>query len=309
MKNTIKLIVLAAILVSVVALTACVHIGSSYDHADQYTAGDRDFSEPVNKLDINWSSGTVTVMRHDSDVISIKETCNKSLKDDEKVHSWLDGSTLRIQFCKSGEVFSSSAEKKLEILIPKNLKLSDIFYDGSSADANFEDLSANNVTIESSSGDIRMVNCQAKEYAITASSGDIKLDQIIASEKAKCTASSGEISINTESISDLSVETSSGDVKLDIKDPHKVYAQASSGEMNLTFAKMPSELKIETSSGDVDLYLPKNADFKAEIETSSGDFESDLALSKNGDTYTCGNGEASVSIETSSGDIKIMKYN
>ena len=67
-------------------------------------------------------------------------------------------------------------------------------------------------------------------------------------------------------------------------------------------------MDLDASSGDVTLYLPKQSDVKIEVDTSSGDFESDISFSKSGDTYTLGSGDNTISIDTSSGDIYVKEY-
>ena len=120
MKFTTKLLILAAAAFAMMCFTGCSGF-NVYSNADKYDYGNRDVSEQIDELDINWSSGEVSVVRHDLSTISIVETSTDKLDPDEQVHTWVDGKTLRIHFAKSGEMFFfGSPKKKLEIRVFKD---------------------------------------------------------------------------------------------------------------------------------------------------------------------------------------------
>lgn len=307
MKLTAKLITVLMTAVMIFSLTSCVANVNIYDHGDSYTAGDFETSSEVTALDIDWSSGFVNVSYHDKDTVSVTETCNVELKDSQKVHTWLDGKTLHIRFCKSGESFNlTNAEKKLDVKLPKNTKLEKLSYDGSSAEATFEEITAADFSIDTSSGDITLSGCSANTFDIDSSSGDIILSQTGETEKLSADSSSGSLTVDAEKIGELKADTSSGEMKFNIASADKVTTDSSSGDVELRLGAMPAETDMDASSGDITLYLPKDASFTADIDTSSGDFDSEFSLSKKGDTYVCGEGTNKLDIDTSSGDVKIF---
>ena len=67
------------------------------------------------------------------------------------------------------------------------------------------------------------------------------------------------------------------------------------------------DLKIGSTSGTVTVKLPAEPGFTCRAGTTSGSFSSDIALTKNGSEYTCGDGSAKCTIDTTSGDIRIGK--
>lgn len=289
--------------------SGCSGFGSRYANADKYTSGDRDISDEINEIDINWSSGSVTVKRHDQKTVSVRETCNKDISDAKKVHTWVDGKTLRVQFSKSGESFTfTSIDKDLEICIPKDMKLVCLSYDGSSADSRFEEIEADLISVDVSSGNTKLIDVTAKQIEIDTSSGDVEVEQKGETDRLNVDSSSGDIDIKGETINKLHLDSSSGDVKADVDKTDDFYGDSSSGEFKLWFKELPSKADIDTSSGDVKLYLPKDGDFQIEVDTSSGDFESEHSLSKNGDTYTSGSGSSKFYVDTSSGDITVNYY-
>lgn len=329
MKRSVKIIaaVAAAAVLALTALTSCINIANTYDHADMYSAGDVEVPGDIEELDIDWSSGSVTVSRHDSDTVSVTETCKEKLDDEQKVHTWLEGKVLHIRYCKSGAVFTlNNAEKKLDIKLPKDLTLKKLGYDGTSGDSVFENISADSFKIDISSGSADLIGCTSADFDLDASSGDLSLDQKGSSDRITADVSSGSIKIKAETAGDITTECTSGSIDITVGTAKTVSADTSSGKINITadkadsvttdatsgntelrLANMPANTKLEATSGDIELFIPENSDFKCDVTATSGDFDSDLSLSKNGDTYTAGAGTNSVTIDTTSGDVKIKK--
>ncbi|MCR5479765.1 MAG: DUF4097 domain-containing protein [Ruminococcus sp.] len=290
-------------------LAGCVGIGNTYANADKYSSGDLDYDGEITALDINWSSGSVSVSHHDSSSVTVTETCNKDLSDAKKVHTWVDGKTLRIQFSKSGESFVfDSYDKKLEIKLPKNIDLKTVAYDGSSADTVFDEIKAEKFDIDTSSGKVSLKSCEADEVIADTSSGNINIDLKGDCSKITADASSGDVFVSAGEVRTAKFDTSSGKVTAELKSAESITCDTSSGDMTFKMQKAPSKMDLDASSGDVTLYLPKQSDVKIEADTASGDFESDISFSKSDDTYTLGSGDNTISIDTSSGDIYVKEY-
>ena len=81
-------------------------------------------------------------------------------------------------------------------------------------------------------------------------------------------------------------------------------ANSTSGNIYVMLGKMNS-LDIDATSGNVTAALPAEPGFTAHVGTTSGAFNSDIALTRNGDDYVCGNGSVKVSIDTTSGNIRM----
>ena len=94
-------------------------------------------------------------------------------------------------------------------------------------------------------------------------------------------------------------------MELDIASAERITTDCSSGDVELRLGTMPSETKMDASSGNITLYIPKDADFTADIDTASGSFDSEFPFTKKDDTYVCGSGTNKLEIDTSSGDVKI----
>ena len=259
-----------------------------YENGDKYTAGDRDISEKIDTINIDYMSGDITFTGEDTNKISIKETSGKSLDDKQKVHTWVDGSTLYVRYAESAKNLDlNNLNKKLEISIPKDVKLSELEFG-------------------SSSGDFSGTDFEVDKLDMTVSSGDIDVDCIVTD--ARLTASSGSVGIEANGACDkIDVTTSSGRINVIADDLKSINSTASSGDGSFTFKKAPAELDIEASSGGVEIYVPVDSGITADVDRSSGDFDYELAFSNDGGKYTCGNGECKWGINTSSGDIRIKK--
>ncbi len=296
------------------AVTAVICLGScsmnNYSNADKYTTGDREISEKISKIEINWLAGDIKVSLHDKDTLDVSESCDKDLKESRRMHTWVDGDTLHIQFCKSGEMMVFETPKKdLYLSLPKNSELSEFSIDGSSCDCKIDGITADTINSDLSSGKLEITDCKANKIKSDSSSGDVEIELDGDADSISADSSSGSVSITAAKVGNIDVDTSSGKINIDVKEADKVAADASSGDMKFQFENVPKKLRVDASSGDVTICVPKDADFEAEVDTSSGEFYSELALSRDGDTYTAGSGSNSISIDTSSGDVNILVNN
>ncbi len=257
-----------------------------YENGDKYTAGNREISDKIESIDLDYLSGDVTLTESDSDKFTILETSKKELSDVQRVHTWVDGGTLYVKYAASAKrIDMNFLGKKLVIGVPKGVSLSNLDMHISSGDVDAL-CSADNVKVHASSGDIKLdINGDCSSIDTHASSGDVDL-KVGCVDKVNVSVSSGKISINGENIKDLNSKTSSG-------------------SSNYTLAKVPEVSSLRASSGDITISLPKDADLSADLDVSSGKVSYDLAFAKNGDNYVAGSGANQMKVHTSSGDIRV----
>ena len=309
MKTLSKVLFISAVaIIGLGCLIGCTNKFSYvYENGDKYTPGDRDISEKIDTVYIDYMSGNVTLLGEDTNTVSIKETTNKEIEDRMKVHTWVDGSTLFVRYCASGSGFDfNDIEKKLEISVPKDVKLTAANVDISSGGFTGKDFEAEALEAHASSGGID-VDCTAKKISFDVSSGSINLVQHGESDEINIEASSGGMTLDIENAAKTKITLSSGKVKLNAGNIKELFAEASSGDMEFKLSTAPEKTNISASSGDVKMYLPEKSDITATIDTSSGDFNSDLSFSKKDGKYVCGEGTNKMEIETSSGDVDILK--
>ena len=306
MKMMFKMIALVLSAAAAVFTSGCTNLPIGFANSDKYSAGDFQTDSAVTALDIDWTSGSVTVAHHDQKNVTVTETCNVSLRDDEKVQTWLDGSTLHIRYCKPGINFNlSDAKKELEILLPNGMELDTLNCDCTSADTTFTDISAKTIAADVTSGILHLSGCSASDFEIDSTSGDVTVDQKGSADTLKVTSTSGKLLISAETVKTLNLHSTSGDTELSVQQSDSVSAESTSGNETLHFGAVPASVDVDTTSGKAALFVPESADFKAAVDTASGKFDSDISLKKDGDTYTAGSGSNQINIETTSGDIAI----
>ncbi|MDE7298630.1 MAG: hypothetical protein K2N94_07345, partial [Lachnospiraceae bacterium] len=128
--------VICAMIFAVIATLGCgCSAGGVYKNADKYTMGNAELqADGIEKLDIEWLSGTVEISYHSENTIVISETSNKSLDEKTTMYYLVDGDTLRVKFAKSGNWDFKNLSKELEVWLPEGMELKELAADTVSAD-------------------------------------------------------------------------------------------------------------------------------------------------------------------------------
>jgi DUF4097 and DUF4098 domain-containing protein YvlB len=113
---------------------------------------------------------------------------------------------------------------------------------------------------------------------------------------------------------ELSVDTGSGEIRLSGVSAPRVSLETGSGRITTELRRDVASLAVETGSGDIAIQAPATLGAEVEIETSSGDIDTDFPLmvtrqSRDHMQGTIGDGKGSIAIETGSGSIKLLKSN
>lgn len=299
----------------------------NYDNADKYTAGDREITDKITTINIDYVSGDVKFRGTDSDKVTIKETANTTLSEEHKVHTWVDGSTLYVRFCASTKKISFfKIEKDLEITVPGSQTLENLTVKVSSGNMDFSGFKTDKLIARSSSGDVGF-SCTASEAEVKASSGKIDFTQegdgksidISSSsggvavrqkgsiDSVKINSSSGSIDALLDKAASVDVHASSGNISIEAEEIADLKSSASSGHNEFRFDKVPKTSDIHSSSGYVKIYVPEDSDLTVHPHISSGELNYDLPLSKKGKDYINGSGANEMTIRVSSGDVNINK--
>ncbi|MCR5501782.1 MAG: DUF4097 domain-containing protein [Lachnospiraceae bacterium] len=301
----------ALLTAAVICLGGCSFGGrTNYEYAngDKYTAGDRDITDRIEKIDINYMSGDVKLTGSTSDQVTIRETSLRQLDEKQKVHTWVDGSTLYVRYCASAKNLDLfDLKKNLEITVPSSVRLSDLKTDMSSGDIAFYGIETGNFDVSASSGNVA-ADIASDSVNIGTNSGNIELTLEKDCGTVSLSASSGDILAAVKNADKMDASASSGSINIRAESIRDLKTNNSSGDQNLYFEREPEAADISASSGDVTCNLPGDADLAATLEVSSGKVTYDLPLSKSGDDiYVCGNGTNRLKIQTSSGDIRLLK--
>lgn len=300
--------------------------GLSYPDAGKYSVGDATVSETVNNLFVDWTAGKVSVEYYGGTEITVSETANRTLSEDDKLRWWLDGDTLRIRYAKPGFRVTFDLEKQLTIRLPYGAVLESADISSTSGDMYIPALTADSIRLDSTSGRID-VSTLTKQLTVSSTSGDVTLYQNGDMDSADLGSTSGNVSFFLEgsmkkikanstsggvsvivngSADEVKLHSTSGNIYTSLSSVKKAEISSTSGSYTGT-VKSFDDLKINTTSGSVNATLGTDPGFTCKVSTSSGYFNSELPLVANGNTYTCGDGSAKCEIGTSSGGIWIGK--
>ena len=307
MKTARKYVYMVMLILAIACLGGCYQGANYYyKNSENYTAGDREITDKIDTIYIDYTSGNVEVVRNTSGTTKITETASRERNEDQMVHTWVDGSILYVKYCASKTgIDMRNMNKKLKIEIPEDASLELVNVSVSSADMVLENLETNMIKVNSSSGRVD-VSAATKNAEISTSSGSISFEQHGESDMIKMSASSGSVNAIVEKAGQIKLQTSSGDIQAQTGSVTEFEASASSGACRAQFDEVPQKTKIGTSSGKVSVYLPENPDLKVDVSTSSGKFYYDIPLAKDGDKYVCGEGNNYIEVSTSSGDVDFL---
>ena len=260
----------------------------TYENAAQYTAGPVSLDADVQRLDIDWRSGSVTVRYHDEDYISITEDNAPALGSGSTLHYWLDGDTLRIRFAKSGRLGTASLrDKDLTLLLPRDAVL-------------------RNLSLETVSADVFLQDITADDFDLESVSGNMELLDVYFSDEMDAEAVSGDITVSAAgSVGSLDIETTSGTIFAAAQSFDSIDLSSVSGKITAETDSIRWDSSLESVSGNVELHLADDG-FSARISTLSGTVHSDFPVSCADDSYLCGAGGPELDIETVSGNVDIL---
>ena len=303
-------ILLAAVaLTSVLALSGC-SAGrlAAYADPEKYSVGEAEITDRIENIEIDWISGSVKMVLHSDDALLLTEKAKRELPEELRVHWWVEGTTLRIKFAAPGAnlVGVDTGRKELTLAVPESLTLKDIAIRTASAEIDARGLAAETIDVSTASGDAEL-DCAASTIKCDSASGDIKLTQMDKAGAIGVNTASGKISARLGRADKAELASTSGRITVAADSIKSLWVEAVSGAVTCELAAAPSECTVRTTSGRVNLALPDDADFTAEIRTTSGDFDSELALKRSGNVYVCGSGRADMNIETTSGDVSIRR--
>ncbi|MBQ7924025.1 MAG: DUF4097 family beta strand repeat protein [Clostridia bacterium] len=209
------LLVLFCMAISVFSFSGCVKTYNEYDNAELYVSGNTTYqTKDVSKVQISWVDGNVRLQQTDKETLSVSETASASNEKD-RVHSYLDGDTLRIEYCASGRRIDVDDEYKdlcVEIPVGVELVLNTV-----SANVTAEKLSLEDVAINTVSGNIVLGELTAKSVEFVSVSGDIVIEPVDCTA-LQATNVSGNLTLAIKALQTAELTTVSGNVKLLLQD-------------------------------------------------------------------------------------------
>jgi DUF4097 and DUF4098 domain-containing protein YvlB len=224
--------------------------------------------------------------------------------DDEHDHDWDDsrhGQRVTISSRDGG----LDAHADLRVQVPAGRKVA-------------VHLAVGKVTVTNVSGDL-YVDASSAPVTATGFKGTLGID--VGSGLVQVSQVDGALSVDTGSGDvtgseiqgdEVNVDTGSGDIRLSaVRSPH-ISLETGSGTVTADLRENVGKLSVETGSGDIAITAPATLGAEVELETSSGDIETDfpLQVTRSGRDHMegqIGDGKGTIAIETGSGEIKLLK--
>ena len=297
---------------------------STFANADQYTAGDTEISSAVENLDIEWTSGAVNLEYHAGSGVTVSETANRTLSEDEKLRWWMDGNTLRVRYCKPGLNIHFNLNKVLTVSLPEGTALKKSNIDVTSADVNVPKLDADEIRFDTTSGNVK-AEISTKKLDASSTSGDMEIRQDGDIRSAVLGSTSGNITFTAASAENVDMKSTSGGLNItlsgDVKKLHldstsgtiladlasadNAEFDSTSGDMTVTMQSF-KDLDLDATSGNITLKLPNAPGFTLDLDAKPSRLHTSLPMEiKSEDKYVYGDGSARLRIDTTSGDVRI----
>jgi lia operon protein LiaG len=164
--------------------------------------------------------------------------------------------------------------------------------------------------IDVGSGSVQVTQARGS-LTIDTGSGSVGLSDI-RGEQVSVETGSGAVTGSDVRSNDLSIDTGSGDIQLTSLTAPQVSLQTGSGSVAADLSGEVWNVSVETGSGDITLKAPPTLGAEVDIETSSGDIETDFEVAvtrhaRDHMTGRIGDGRGKIAIETGSGGIKLVK--
>jgi lia operon protein LiaG len=166
------------------------------------------------------------------------------------------------------------------------------------------------LNIDVGSGAVKVTEARG-ELSVDTGSGMVAVSGV-RGEKVSIDTGSGDVTASDVRSNDLSIETGSGDIEVTNLVAPQVALETGSGSVAADVQGEVWNVNVQTGSGDVSLKLPPTLGAEVDVETSSGDIETDFAVSvtrhaRDHLTGRIGDGRGKIAIETGSGGIKLIK--
>jgi hypothetical protein len=166
------------------------------------------------------------------------------------------------------------------------------------------------LNVDVGSGAVQVTEARG-ELSVDTGSGMVAVSGV-RGEKVSIDTGSGDVTASDVRSNELSIETGSGDIEVTGLVAPQVSLETGSGSVAADVQGEVWNVNVQTGSGDVTLKLPQNLGAEVDIETSSGDIETDFSVSvtrhaRDHLTGRIGDGRGKIAIETGSGGIKLFK--
>lgn len=166
------------------------------------------------------------------------------------------------------------------------------------------------LSVDMGSGSVTVSGAEGA-LSVDTGSGPVEVSRFRGTELSVDTGS-GEVTASEVQADEVSIQTGSGGIQVTGATAPRLSLQTGSGRVTADLRSALVSLSVETGSGNISVTAPGSLGAEVEIETASGDIESDfpLQVTRHGRDHLVGrigDGKGRISIETGSGDVRLLK--
>lgn len=264
----------------------------------------------IDKLEVHWIGGTITIDKSDNDQIQFYEICSDEIKENEDnlMRYLVKNNKLTIQFGKSKTFFRNKVKngKELVIKVPSEL-LSEIKIDCISADISYQDVglvNSGSLKIDTTSGNIDIKNTNLNVLKINSVSGYIKVNNLLCNNKILIDLVSGNANLTNIETTNLEIEAVSGDINVS-GIISSLIVETVSGSIKAALENTPMHVDCETVSGKSTISLPDNSGFEVSLDSVSGKISTNFEVAISNKKFIYKNGGLNYKFKSVSGDVRI----
>lgn len=260
--------------------------------------------DELKELEVDWISGSVTIVLTDGDALEIRETAKSAISEKNALRYGVKEGKLRIQACKKGHT-SKLPKKELVLTLPRSLAatLKELEIDTVSASVSAGEFQLEELDINTVSGQVQIENVAANKGEIDSVSGDVTL-RGCTFDSLRMDSVSALLSM-TGTVGKVKTSSVSGSVQLWLDDSRELRISTMSGHIALTFYKMPKAVQVDTTSALTTIYLPEDASCTIKLDSMSGKLLQNMQ-EVGSKQLILGDGEAHIDIDSMSGDVWIQ---
>lgn len=336
MKKLLFFLLITLILCSVCFMSGCELIDvfsdkvpTTYQNADQYTAGNTEFEGKVDTFNLWWIYGSVTVRTHKENTVKIEETANKALDDTLRLHwhyyeAGEYGDVLDIQYSASGNFDYGDLNKDITVYLPEKDGMDiSLTIEAASVDVDISQFenTLDELSISTNSGKVSAKIDNAGEVRISG-----QTDEGVPEENREfffrangtvydlgISSSFAKVDAAAKSVRNGEVASVFADLIFAVEETKDLKLRNSRNKIYATVLKFDS-LDIETCYEPCELTLSPDASFVLKIKEEdrfqykmspksvSVEFE---GVTQNSSQYTVGTGEKIIEVATDS-DLRIL---
>ena len=232
-------------------------------------------ADGINSLDIDWTSGRISIRTHGGNYIQVTEFAPRELRENEQHHQIISGSTLSIEFMQ-GRNMRNMPSKNLEILVPRE-NFASVNIRSISGRIDIFGLYANMLDLRSTSGRVEIFNSDVNVVNLHSTSGRIEISGTNA-DVMNLRSVSGRVELLNTQVRNLGIESTSGRQYLtgsfDILNLRSV-----SGRIEIDSNTIPQNLVAHATTGRISVTVPNTAEPIAVFHSSSsGRFTSNIPV-------------------------------